>query len=140
MNNLSQSYLGYIILGILICLWSVSIASAQEQATQTKTTHQPQENAVQKLNSQQLKETLNSLEQWSLRTDGKAIVRHFKFKNFSEAWAFMSQVALLAEKTNHHPEWSNVYNQVSITLSTHDAGGVSNLDIYLAKLITQLLN
>lgn len=139
MSNLIQSCLEYLIIGILMCLWSSSTALAQGQTTHTKAPHQAQVDPIQKLNTQQRRDALKSLKNWSLRADKKAIVRHFKFRNFSEAWAFMSRVALLAEKNNHHPEWSNVYNQVSITLSTHDAGGVSHLDIHLAKLINQVL-
>jgi 4a-hydroxytetrahydrobiopterin dehydratase len=76
---------------------------------------------------------------WAL-TDGRdAIARDFKFKTFSEAWAFMSRVALLAEQHDHHPEWSNVYNKVSITLTTHDAGGLSDRDLKMATAIDALL-
>jgi len=68
-----------------------------------------------------------------------AISRDFKFKDFSEAFAFMTRVALLAQAANHHPEWSNVYNKVSITLTTHDAGGVTANDIALAEAIDKLV-
>jgi 4a-hydroxytetrahydrobiopterin dehydratase len=70
---------------------------------------------------------------WRLLPDRDAITRDFKFKNFSAAWGFMARVALLAEQQDHHPEWSNVYNRVSITLTTHDAGGLSARDIALAQ-------
>ena len=62
-------------------------------------------------------------------------MRGFRFKDFSAAWAFMSRVALLAEKHDHHPEWSNTYNKVEITLTTHDAGGLSERDIGMAQAI-----
>ena len=62
-----------------------------------------------------------------------------KFKNFAEAWSFMTHVALLAEKVDHHPDWSNSYNKVEISLSSHDAGGVTKRDIALAQAITELL-
>ena len=64
-----------------------------------------------------------------------ALKKTFKFKSFNEAWGFMSRVALAAEKLNHHPEWFNVYNRVEITLTTHDCGGLSDLDVKLAKRI-----
>jgi 4a-hydroxytetrahydrobiopterin dehydratase len=68
------------------------------------------------------------------------LTQHFEFKDFSEAWAFMSRVALLAEKQNHHPDWTNVYNRVSIHLSTHDAGNVvTEKDRKLAKAIDTLV-
>jgi len=70
---------------------------------------------------------------WRQAEGRDAIVRHYEFMDFSEAFAFMTRVALLAEKMNHHPEWSNVYNKVDVTLSTHDAGGVTEKDIALAK-------
>ena len=66
--------------------------------------------------------------------DGRdAIVKTFKFKSFVDAWGFMSKAAIQAEKMNHHPEWFNVYNRVEVTLTTHDAGGVSALDVKLAE-------
>ena len=71
--------------------------------------------------------------------DGKALHRQFVFKNFSEAWAFMSRVALLAEARDHHPNWSNVWNKVEITLTTHDAGGLTEKDLSLAAAINALL-
>lgn len=72
---------------------------------------------------------------WRLLPDRDAIARDFKFKDFSAAWGFMARVALLAERYDHHPEWSNVYNRVSITLTTHDAGGLSARDVALAQAI-----
>lgn len=75
------------------------------------------------------------LPQWSVAPDRDAIARSFRFADFSAAWGFMSRVALLAEKHDHHPEWSNVWNRVEITLSTHDAGGLSTRDVALAKAI-----
>jgi 4a-hydroxytetrahydrobiopterin dehydratase len=72
---------------------------------------------------------------WQRAADRDAITRQFQFADFSEAFAFMTRVALLAEKMDHHPEWSNTYNRVVVTLSTHDAGGVTALDIEMAKAI-----
>jgi 4a-hydroxytetrahydrobiopterin dehydratase len=77
------------------------------------------------------------LPHWSLR-DGK-LHRELRFADFSEAFAFMTRVALAAEQLNHHPEWSNVWNRVSIALTTHDTGGLSNLDLELAARIDALL-
>ncbi|MTI08199.1 MULTISPECIES: 4a-hydroxytetrahydrobiopterin dehydratase [Curvivirga] len=70
---------------------------------------------------------------WILEDDGNAINKTFKFKNFSEAFGFMTRVAIRAEKINHHPEWFNVYNRVEVRLTTHDTGGLSELDQKLAK-------
>jgi len=72
---------------------------------------------------------------WKVSDGGKSIHQAFKFKDFGEAWGFMTRVALLAEKMDHHPEWSNVYNKVEITLTTHDAGGVTEKDLRLAEAI-----
>jgi 4a-hydroxytetrahydrobiopterin dehydratase len=76
---------------------------------------------------------------WTLVDGRDAITRAFAFKNFSEAWAFMSRVALLAEQQDHHPEWSNVYNKVTITLTTHDAGGLSPRDLRMATGIDAVM-
>ena len=78
-----------------------------------------------------------TLPQWTV--DQQSISRELVFRDFNEAFGFMSRVALLAERRNHHPNWSNVYNRVSITLSTHDLGGLSDLDIELAAAIDQLM-
>ena len=79
------------------------------------------------------------LPDWTLRADGLAITRRFTFKDFSEAFAFMTRVALLAEKADHHPEWANVWNRVDITLTTHDAGGLSQRDVAMAQAIGEML-
>ncbi len=76
---------------------------------------------------------------WRVLPDRDAIARDFKFRDFSAAWGFMARVALLAEQRDHHPEWSNVYNRVSITLTTHDAGGLSERDVGLAQAIDALV-
>ena len=90
-----------------------------------------------KLTETQIAEAVALLDDWQLR-DGK-LRREFKFKNFVEAWGFMSRVALLAEKMNHHPDWFNVWNTVRIALSTHEVGGLSNSDVELATKINTLL-
>jgi 4a-hydroxytetrahydrobiopterin dehydratase len=76
---------------------------------------------------------------WQLAEDQKSIHQSYTFKSFAEAWSFMSHVALLAEKMDHHPNWSNVYNKVDITLTTHDAGGLTSNDLELAKAITDFV-
>jgi 4a-hydroxytetrahydrobiopterin dehydratase len=90
---------------------------------------------VEKLNGEARQQALAELSGWSEIEGRDAIQRSFKFKTFNEAWGFMSRVALAAETLNHHPEWFNVYNRVDIVLSTHDCGGLSELDVKLAKRI-----
>lgn len=75
---------------------------------------------------------------WGAVPDRDAIRKIWKFRSFSEAWGFMSRVALLAEKLNHHPEWANVYNIVDVTLTTHDVDGLSQLDITMAQRLDKL--
>lgn len=77
------------------------------------------------------------LPQWTC--DGEHLRRRFQFANFVEAFGFMTRVALLAERADHHPEWSNVYNRVEIALTTHDAGGLSARDVALARAIDHLV-
>jgi 4a-hydroxytetrahydrobiopterin dehydratase len=76
---------------------------------------------------------LKGLPEWTEVEGRDAIQRSFTFADFNEAWGFMARVALVAEQMNHHPEWFNVWNRVDVTLSTHDAGGLTELDINLAK-------
>jgi 4a-hydroxytetrahydrobiopterin dehydratase len=76
---------------------------------------------------------VGELDGWSEATGRDAIVKTFQFKSFSLAWGWMSRVALLAEKMDHHPEWVNVYGRIDVTLSTHTAGGVTEKDIALAR-------
>jgi len=76
---------------------------------------------------------------WTLREDGKAITRTFTFADFNEAFGFMTQVALYADKADHHPEWFNVYNRVEMTLTTHDAGGLSARDVAMAGFIAGIV-
>jgi 4a-hydroxytetrahydrobiopterin dehydratase len=90
---------------------------------------------VEKLNATERARLSATLPAWKLVDGRDAITRAFRFKNFSEAWGFMARVALLAEAQDHHPEWFNVWNRVEITLSTHDAGGLSARDVSLAKAI-----
>jgi 4a-hydroxytetrahydrobiopterin dehydratase len=80
---------------------------------------------------------LQRLEGWRANEGRDAICKEYKFKDFNAAWGFMSRVALHAERNDHHPEWSNVYNRVEVTLSTHDAGGVTDKDIALAHFMDE---
>jgi 4a-hydroxytetrahydrobiopterin dehydratase len=87
-----------------------------------------------------IQQELLNLSGWALVTDNErtALQKNFQFKDFAAAWGFMSACAIIAEGMNHHPEWFNVYNKVDVTLSTHDAGGVTQLDLDLAKRMNQL--
>lgn len=91
---------------------------------------------VQRLNETELNDALRELDGWELK-EGK-LHRAFRFASFVQAFGFMTRVALLAEKADHHPEWFNVYNQVTIDLTTHDAGGISALDVELARKINDV--
>ena len=92
---------------------------------------------VPKLNDEQRSVDLAAVTEtgWKLQDDRDAIHKEFLFRDFNEAFGFMTRVALRADKVDHHPEWFNVYNKVNITLSTHDCGGLSKKDIALAKFI-----
>jgi 4a-hydroxytetrahydrobiopterin dehydratase len=81
---------------------------------------------------------LSQLPGWAAAKDREAIEKSFKFGDFSQAFGFMARIALAAEKLDHHPEWFNVYNKVDVLLSTHDAGGVTELDVQLAKLMDKI--
>lgn len=88
-----------------------------------------------KLSIDDLKSSLRRLPDWQLAKDREAIQRKFQFIDFDAAFAFMTRTALLAAKMDHHPEWLNIYNKVEITLTTHDAGGITQKDIDLATAI-----
>ncbi len=91
--------------------------------------------SVSKLDDAARAEMLAGLPQWTYDAEAQGIRRDFSFADFAAAFAFMTHIAILADKADHHPEWSNVYNRVSILLTTHDAGGLSQRDIDLAKAI-----
>lgn len=91
----------------------------------------------EKLAGDARKVALARLDGWQEMEGREAITRKFVFKNFSEAFAFMTRAALMAEKLDHHPEWSNVYKTVEVTLSTHDAGGITELDVKLAEAMNR---
>lgn len=81
---------------------------------------------------------LDKLEGWSIDEGRPALKKTFVFKNFNEAFGWMSRIALFAEKENHHPEWSNVWNKVDVTLTTHDAGGITEADLKLARFMDRV--
>lgn len=90
---------------------------------------------AEKLSAEDTSREVAGLDGWSMTEGREAIEKRFAFKTFNDAFAFMTQAALTAEKMDHHPEWFNVYNRVDVTLATHDAGGVTMLDIKLAKFM-----
>jgi 4a-hydroxytetrahydrobiopterin dehydratase len=94
---------------------------------------------IEALDEAERNDALDGLPDWDYDEARDAINRRFTFADFSAAFAFMTRVALLAEKADHHPEWSNVWNRVDIMLTTHDAGGLSHRDIALAEAIDALL-
>jgi 4a-hydroxytetrahydrobiopterin dehydratase len=95
-----------------------------------------QQKMYRKLSGSEIESSISSLETWAIK-DSK-LHRSFKFGNFVEAFSFMTEVALHAEKMDHHPEWFNVYNTVKIDLMTHDVNGVSDYDIKLANMINNI--
>lgn len=92
----------------------------------------------QKLDDAQREAALAGLEGWQPLADREAIRKQFRFADFNGAFGWMARVALMAEKLDHHPEWSNVYNRVEVVLSTHDAGGLTELDIELARFMDRI--
>lgn len=92
-------------------------------------------NGVRKLTPDEREAALEALPDWRWDAERDGIARGFRFADFAEAFAFMTRVALLAERRDHHPEWSNVWNKVDIFLTTHDAGGLTQRDVDLAKAI-----
>ena len=90
---------------------------------------------MQKLSADMAAQSLADLDGWTLTPDAGAMTRDFRFRDFKAAFAFMSEVAAEAERMDHHPEWSNVYNRVSVRLTTHDAGGLTGRDVRLARFI-----
>ncbi len=93
---------------------------------------------MKKLSEKEINEKLESLEGWSYVDN--SIQTSFEFENFKEAFTLMTRIAFEAEAQQHHPDWNNVYNQLEITLSTHDAGGVTEKDFKLAKAIEAIVN
>lgn len=95
--------------------------------------------SISRLTEAELSALLAEAPAWTLREDGKALVRTFKFKDFNAAFGFMTRVALYADKHDHHPEWFNVYNRVEVTLTTHDADGLSQRDVAMVRAIESYL-
>ena len=93
---------------------------------------------IQQLSDEERAEALDRLDEWDYDESRDAISRRFLFADFSECFAFMTRVALLAEVQDHHPEWANVWNRLDIVLTTHDAGGLSARDVKMAKAIDAL--
>ena len=94
---------------------------------------------IEQLSADDRAAALDALGDWDFDEARDALVRRFVFADFVEAFGFMTRVAILAEKADHHPEWSNVYNRVEVLLTTHDAGGLSHRDVALAKAIDALV-
>ena len=88
---------------------------------------------AKKLESKERNKILKTLKDWKKTRGRSSIEKNYIFKDFTSAFSWMTRIALIAEKMDHHPEWFNVYNKVNVTLSTHDAGGITELDIKLAK-------
>lgn len=95
--------------------------------------------ALKKLTEADRTEALANLSGWTYEPSRDAITKCFRFKDFVEAWGFMSRVAILAEKADHHPEWFNVYNRVDVLLTTHDCNGLSSRDVALAQAIERVV-
>ena len=95
--------------------------------------------SVPRLSQVEVATLLKELPGWTLRADGKVITQTFKFADFNAAFGFMARVALFADKHDHHPEWFNVYNRVEMTLTTHDADGLSERDAAIARAIASYL-
>lgn len=96
--------------------------------------------SIEPLNEEERAEALDALDEWDFDEARDAITRTFTFADFSAAFAFMTRVALLAEKRDHHPEWSNVWNRVDVLLTTHEAGGLSHRDVDMAGAMDALLD
>ncbi len=94
---------------------------------------------AEKLNPVARSEAMAQLQGWREVEERDAITKTFTFKSFNEAWSFMSRIALKSEQMNHHPEWFNVYARVDVTLSTHDCGGLSELDVRMALFMDSII-
>ena len=90
-----------------------------------------------RLSELEIKEELKQLSEWSVKND--KLHKEFKFDNFNQAFGFMTRAAMEIEKMNHHPEWFNVYNRITVELTTHDAGGITKNDVNLARILNALV-
>lgn len=93
---------------------------------------------AKKLGDSERQAAMEELTGWAQVEGRDAITRSFRFADFNQAFGFMTRVAMMAEKLDHHPEWFNVYNRVEVTLSTHDAGGLTSLDVTLARFMNEI--
>ena len=92
---------------------------------------------MMRLSELEIEEELKKLSEWSVKND--KLYKEFKFDNFNQAFGFMTRAAMEIEKMNHHPEWFNVYNRITVELTTHDAGGITKNDVNLAKILNSLV-
>lgn len=95
--------------------------------------------AISRLTEAERETALKQFPRWKLRDDGLAMEAELKFADFNAAFGFMTRVAIYADKADHHPEWFNVYDKVRVTLTTHDAGGLSQRDLAMARFIEDIL-
>ena len=94
---------------------------------------------MDKMSKVKIEAALRTLHDWALVEDGASITKQFQFRNFVEAFGFMTEAALIAEKMDHHPEWTNVWRKVAVTLTTHSAKGLTELDFTLAKAMDDIV-
>lgn len=92
---------------------------------------------MMRLSELEIEEELKKLSEWSVKND--KLHKEFKFDNFNQAFGFMTRAAMEIEKMNHHPEWFNVYNRITVELTTHDAGGITKNDVDLARILNSLI-
>ena len=92
---------------------------------------------MMRLSELEIEEELKQLSEWSVKND--KLHKEFKFDNFNQAFGFMTRAAMEIEKMNHHPEWFNVYNRITVELTTHDAGGITDNDVNLARILNSLI-
>jgi len=127
------------LLALGLVIWGLTLSQPSFSASTPPPvllSQEPPMSAPTKLSTTGLTAALDQLPDWTVQNE--KLHRQFQFKSFVEAFGFMSSAALVAESMNHHPEWFNVYNRVTVDLTTHDAGGISALDVTLAKKMDEL--